>query len=280
MSIKELSWKTVDGIDVFARLWQPENDVRAVVCLLHGIGEHTGRFHHVGDKFNEQGIALLGADWRGHGKSGGKKGFFPSVEAVLDDVDILLSKAAKLFPRTPVFLYGQSLGAILALYYGLVRKPEINGIIATSPALESSLDEQPVKIAIARILGSLLPEISLNSGLKPIELSRDPEVVKNYINDPLVHYQLTLGFGRALIHIRKWMMENAADFDLPLLLLHGSDDRIAYVSGSKKFASTIKKNCDFRIWEGALHELHNEPEKKQVIDSIIQWIGTKLDYCW
>lgn len=273
LKVKELSWTTVDGLKLFARLWQPIGEVKAVVCLLHGIGEHTGRFNHVGEVFNKYGIALLGADWRGHGKSEGRKGYFPSTDAIIDDIDILIMKATQLFPRVPQFLYGQSLGAILALYYGLVKSPAINGIIATSPALHSSLDKQSVKIAIASILGKMFPEMSLHSGLKPQELSKDPETVRRYIEDPLVHYELTLGFAKILINIRRWMLNNSCNFQVPLLLMHGSDDTIAYISGSKQFALPIGDKCEFITWEGALHELHNEPEKEEVLKTIVTWIN-------
>lgn len=267
-----LEWKSSDGLKIVARSWEPISQVNAVVCLLHGIGEHTGRFEHVGKAFALKGVALIGSDWRGHGLSEGKRGYIPSIEVVLDDIDLLISKAMELFPAVPVFLYGQSLGGILALYYSIVRKPRISGVIVTSPALLSSLDKQPFKIAIAKILGRFFPLLSLHSGLDPFELSRDHTIIDKYINDPLVHYHLTLGFGRILIRIRKWMLENSADFPLPLLLMHGTEDTIAYVAGSKQFAKAINGKCQLILWEGALHELHNEPEKDKVIETIVNWI--------
>lgn len=268
-----LEWKSSDGLKIVTRLWQPVSQVNAVVCLLHGIGEHTGRFEHVGKAFGLQGIALIGSDWRGHGLSDGKRGYIPSINVVLDDIDLLILKAKELYPGIQVFLYGQSLGGILALYYTLMRRPEISGVIVTSPALLSSLDKQPFKIAIAKVLGRYFPSLSLHSGLDPIELSRDHTIIDKYINDPLVHYHLTLGFGRILISIRKWMLLNSAEFPLPLLLMHGTNDTIAYVEGSKQFAREIKARCQLVLWEGALHELHNEPEKDKVIETIVNWIN-------
>lgn len=271
-----LEWRSADGLKIFARSWEPQSEINAVVCLLHGIGEHTGRFEHVGRALSGHGIALIGPDWRGHGKSEGIRGYIPSIETVLNDIDLLIRKAGEMYPHIPIILYGQSLGGIFALYYGLVRKPQINGIIATSPALKSSLDKQPVKIFIAELLGRFFPSIALHSGLDPQALSRDKAVVQKYINDPLVHYRLTLGFGRILIRIRKWMLQNSADFPLPLLLMHGTDDTIAYAEGSKQFAKPLDGSCQLVLWKGALHELHNEPEKEEVISTIVNWINKRL----
>lgn len=276
MKHTETGWNSADGLKIFARAWEPEGEIKAVLCLVHGIGEHTGRFEPVAEMLTKQGFVLFGADWRGHGRSEGKRGHVQSIEVVLDDTDLLLGIARNRYPGKPLFLYGQSLGAILVLYYGLVRKPLIHGIIATSPALHSSLDEQPVKIAIARILGSLFPSLTLHSGLNPEWLTRDKSIVQAYRDDPMVHYQISLGFGRILIGIRKWSIKNSSRFEAPLLLMHGTQDKIAYPSGSIEFAEPIGKKCTFIQWEDAYHELHNEPEKEEVMKTITLWI---LNHC-
>lgn len=273
MKHSETAWNSVDGLKIFAQAWEPEGEIKAVVCLVHGIGEHTGRFEPVTKLFTKHGLVLFGADWRGHGRSEGKRGHVHSIEAVLDDTDILLDKARIKYPGKPLFLYGQSLGAIIVLYYGLVRNPAISGIIATSPALHSSLDEQPVKIAIAKILGSVFPSVTLHSGLNPDWLSRDKAIVQAYRDDPMVHYQISLGFAKILIRIRKWALDNSAGFPLPLLLMHGTHDKIAYPSGSIDFSRPIGNNCTFIQWQGAYHELHNEPEKDEVIKTMTSWIN-------
>lgn len=268
----ETDWLSADGLKLYAQGWEPENAKKAVVCLVHGIGEHTSRFEHVAKALTSDGYVLFGSDWRGHGRSEGKRGHITSIEAVLKDIDLLIEKARDRYPGLPVFLYGQSLGAILVLYYGLKRKPDINGVIASSPALRSSLDHQPVKIAAANILGSIIPAVTLNSGLNPDQLSRDKEVVSRYVNDSMVHFRMSLGFGKILLGVRTWVLDHAGEFSLPLLLMHGKDDEIAYYSSSVDFASPIKEKCTLVLWEGALHELHNEPEKEEVFRKINQWI--------
>ncbi len=269
----ETEWKSVDGLRIFVQGWEPEElPVIGVVCLVHGIGEHTGRYGHVAQVLTGAGYVLMGADWRGHGNSEGKRGHVPSMEAVLNDIDRLLEEARHRYEGSPLYLYGQSLGAIMVLYYSLKRKPHINGVIATSPALRSSLDEQPVKIMAARVLGSVIPGLTLNSGLVPDQLSRDIATVQAYINDPLVHYRLSLGFARKLLDARRWTLEHAAEFALPLLLMHGKADNIAYPSGSEEFAAPIDGRCTLVLWDDAFHELHNEPERKEVFSVILSWL--------
>lgn len=272
----ETDWKSDDGLRLFAQGWEPDTSKKAVVCLVHGIGEHTSRFEHVARALTAGGYILFGSDWRGHGRSEGKRGHISSIEAVLKDIDLMIAKAKEKYPGLPVFLYGQSLGAILVLYYALKRQPDIAGVIASSPALRSSLDKQPVKIAAANILGAIIPSVTLNSGLVPAQLSRDTDVVNAYINDPMVHFRMSLGFGKILLGVRKWVLEHSGEFSLPLLLMHGKDDQIAYYSSSVDFAKHIKDNCNLVIWDGALHELHNEPEKQEVFKTITEWINNQL----
>lgn len=275
MQITEINWNSKDGKKLFTRIWEPESDIKAVLCLAHGIGEHTGRFHPVADYFTSCGYAMMGTDMRGHGLSEGKRGHIPSIGVIMDDMDLLISNAKLRYPGKPVFLYGQSLGAILVLFHGLSRRPDINGVIATSPALHSSLDEQPVKIALVKLLSPLIPSLTLHGGLKPVMLTRNMEVVNAYINDPLVHYQISLGFGKILLDIRKWALENSSGFSIPLLLMHGTGDQIAYISGSREFARHVS-NCNYIEWENALHELHHEPEKQEVLNTIRNWMERRI----
>ncbi len=281
----ETSWQSADGLKIYAQGWEPDigsnNDqspVKGVVCLIHGIGEHTSRFAHVAEYLVREGYVLFGSDWRGHGKSEGQRGHIPSIEAVLKDIDVVIAEAKQRYPRKPLFLYGQSLGAIMVLYYGLQRKPDIKGIIASSPALHTSLDEQPLKIMAAKVLGSIVPRMSLHSGVSPFLMSRDNDVVRHYIHDPMVHYRITLGFGKIMIGVRKWVLENAAAFPLPLLLMHGKDDLLAYPSGSTQFAASINEKCKLVLWENAFHELHNEPEKSEVLNTITNFLNKLVEH--
>ena len=273
----ETKWKSHDGLDIFAQGWNPDaSQPRAVICLVHGIGEHTLRYLNVAEAFTKEDYVLFGADLRGHGRYGGPRGHFPSIEAVLLDIDLLLEQAHKLYPDLPLILYGHSLGGILVLHYGLKQKPDVKGIIASSPGLHTALEEQPVKVIAAKILGSLIPSVTIPSGLDANAISHDKEVVEVYNNDPLVHNKMSLGFGKIMLNVIQWTLEHADEFSLPLLLMHGKADSIAYPSSSIEFASKLNKKCKLVLWEGAYHELHNEPEKAEVFKTMTGWINEQL----
>ena len=277
MKHQEFNWKAFDGTDLFAQVWEPSVvSPRAVICLVHGLGEHSGRYAHVAEAFEKEGYILFGFDHRGHGRSGGARGHVSSIEDFLRDIDLLLEQAQTRYPGLPIVLYGQSLGGILVLHYGLKRKPVLKGVIATSPGLHNSLEEQTAKVFMVNLLGSLLSSTTLPSGLNPAELSREADVIEKYTRDPLVHEKITLGFGKTMLGVNKWTLEHAGEFSLPLLLLHGRSDKIAYPSSSTEFAAALKENCTLLLWDGAYHELHNEPEKVEVFKTMTMWVDARL----
>ncbi len=278
MKNNHLQWKSTDSLNLFAQTWEPNDEPKAVVCLVHGLGEHSSRYAHVAEVFTDAGFAMMTFDLRGHGRSGGPRGHFPSPEAVVNDIDILLEQASGRWPGKPRFIYGHSLGGLLVLYYTLVRKPAAAGVIATGPALRTALSDQKVKIALSKTLGPLLPTMGMASGLDAHEISRDADVVNAYISDPLVHDRATFGFGSIVLKIMEYTNLHAADFPIPLLLIHGKDDTITYSQGSKAwYESTPTGMVTLRILDGLKHEVHNEPEKTEVLAEMVDWLNHTLD---
>lgn len=277
MKHQELSWKSRDGLDIFAQVWEPDIiQPKAVVCLVHGLGEHSSRYAHVAEAFGKEGFILLTFDLRGHGRSGGARGHINSIEEFMQDIDMLFEQARSRFPGMPLFLYGHSLGGIQVLHYGLLRKPHIKGVIATSSGLRTALEQQPFKVFMAKVLGTLMPNTAIASGLDANGISRDENVVKTYRADPLVHDKITLGFGKAMLGVTKWTLEHAGEFSLPLLLLHGKADTIAFPEGTIEFAAPLKEKCTLVLWDGGYHELHNEPEKAEVFKTMTLWMDARL----
>ena len=273
----EMTWKAHDNLDVFAQAWEPTMpQPKAVVCLVHGLGEHTARYAHVAEAFGRQGFILFGADLRGHGRSGGLRGHISSIEDFMKDIDVLLEQARLRYPGLPILLYGHSLGGIQVLYYGLTRKPNLKGVIATSPGLHTALEKQYLKVFMAKVLGSLLPTTTLPSGLGPGDLSHDETVVNAYINDPLVHDKITFGFGKAMTSVTTWVLAHAGEFPLPLLLMHGKADKIAFPSSSTEVAEKLKEKCTLVLWNDAYHEVHNEPEKDEFFKTMTLWMDARL----
>lgn len=277
MNSYELKCKAHDGLDLFGQGWEPEQRApKAVVCLVHGLGEHTGRYDHVGGFFTKAGYAMLGFDLRGHGRSGGQRGHASSIEDYLKDIDLLLAQARLRYPGLPLFLYGHSLGSVLTLHYCLQRKPDLKGVIVTGAALHNSLELQKVKVALVRALGTIAPRLSLPNDLDVNMLSHDPSVVQAYLNDPLVHDRVTTSFGKLLLPVLRWTLEHAAEFPLPLLMMHGKQDQIALPSSSIEFAAPLKEKCTLMLWDGMYHEVHNEPQKNEVLDAMVIWMDARL----
>jgi acylglycerol lipase len=204
------------------------------------------------------------------------RGHVPSFDAFMDDIDLLFEQARSRYPGLPILLYGHSLGGILVLNYSLRRKLDVKGVIATGSGLHTALEQEPIKIALARVLGALIPTMSMPSGLDAKMLSRDLSIVEMYVNDPLVHDKVTLGFGRNMIGATRYALDHAAEFSQPLLLIHGKEDRIAFPSSSIEFASPLKDKCTLMLWDGLYHEVHNEPEKAEVLDAMTIWMDARL----
>jgi alpha-beta hydrolase superfamily lysophospholipase len=260
------------GLPIHTRLWEPEGPALAVVGLVHGLGEHCGRYWRVATHLTAAGYAVSSFDLRGHGHSGGRRGDTRFAEAFAD-IDCLLSDAADRFPDRPRFLYGHSLGGLLVLAYTLERKPAVAGVVASGAALHTALREQKAKVLLVRMLGPLLPRVALPSGLDARLISRDPGVVSTYRADPLVHDRATLGFGLDAIRAADATLAGAAQFPVPLLLIHGGTDRLTYPTGSRAFAAAVEPGlCTLNVYDGLFHEVHNEPERARVLDDIVRWL--------
>ena len=260
------------GLPIHTRLWEPEGPALAVIGLVHGLGEHCGRYWRVATRLTEAGYAVSSFDLRGHGHSGGRRGDTRFAQAFAD-IDRLLADAADRFPERPRFLYGHSLGGLLVLAYTLDRRPDIAGVVASGPALHTALREQKAKVLLVRMLGPVLPRVGLPSGLDDGLISRDPGVVSAYRADPLVHDRATLGFGLDAIRAADATLAAAARFSVPLLLLHGGADRLTYPTGSRAFAAAVDPGlCTLTVYDGLFHELHNEPERARVLDDVVAWL--------
>lgn len=280
MQTFETTWQGADGITFFTQNWEPgHRKPRALVVLVHGLGEHTGRYVHVGKTLTDAGYALAGFDLRGHGKSEGPRGHAASLDAYMQDIRQFQHLMDERYPDLPRFLYGHSFGGLLTLANAIQYGAGLTGVIVTGAGLRSSLQEQKAKLAIVRLLGSVMPTMALKSGLDPATISRDPEIVAAYKDDPLVHDRVSLGFGKAGLDAIHLCFTRAAEFPAPLLMMHGKEDKIAYPSGSEEFAALVREaGCEvtLKLWDGLYHEIHNEPEKAEVLQFMIDWLDDRI----
>jgi alpha-beta hydrolase superfamily lysophospholipase len=275
MQYFELSWTTVDGIQIFAQAWQAAPHSRAVVCLVHGMGEHSGRYLHVARALTQAGFSLITFDQRGHGRSQGQRGHTHAYELLMDDLACLLVQAEHHFPQQPCFLYGHSMGGNLVLNYALRRRPQLAGVLATAPWLRLVSPPPALQLKFLSLVNPLWPSLALPNRLDPRILSRDPAVVEAYRHDRLVHDRISVRFFSEVYQAGQWALTQAHHFSLPLLLLHGSADRLTSAEASREFTAQIADDCLFKLWEGLYHEPHNEPEQQDVLAFIIRWLQAR-----
>ena len=275
MEMIEWNWKSRDGLDLAARGWKPENP-KAVAVLVHGHGEHTNRYQHVAQAFNDSGYALLAFDLRGHGLSAGQRGHTPHFDNLLDDISDFIGEARKLYPGLPLFLYGHSMGGNLVINYVLRFPQALKGAIVTGPWLKLAFDPAPAQVMVGKLLNNIMPSFSLASGLDQASLSRDPEVVRKYASDPLVHSKISVRLYNGISSGGLWALEHAASLKIPMLLMHGSMDKLTSAQASQEFASKAGNLVSLRIWEGFYHEIHNEPEKSEVIQAMLSWLDQNV----
>lgn len=276
MKAFESGWQNAEGIKFYVQGWEPDKRAKAVVVLIHGLGEHTGRYAQVGKAFAKAGYALVGFDLRGHGRSGGPRGDIPSYDSLLDDIGDFLAQMQARYARKPVFMYGHSLGGNLAMNFVLRRKAKLQGVIASAPLLEVGFKVPWTRIALARALTVVMPGHTEGSGLAAMGLSRDARVVEAYVHDPLVHDRVSIRLFTGMYESGAWLAEHAENFPLPLLLMQGSADRLVSFEATRKFAEKAGKNVTWKAWEGWYHEIHNEPEGAKVLKAMTAWMDARL----
>ncbi|MEZ5186225.1 MAG: alpha/beta hydrolase [Candidatus Nanopelagicales bacterium] len=274
MKHEENTHAAADGAEIYQQVWRPDTDPRGVVVLIHGLGEHSGRYGNLAQRFTEAGFAVFALDLRGHGHSSGGRGDLRIADAV-SDVGELVDRAKTEYPDLPVVVYGHSLGGLITMTYTVLRRPEIAAQVASAPALDSELREQKVKFTLANLLGGLLPSVAIPTGLDPEGVSRDPEVVAAYKADPLVHDKGSFALAKQTFSTMDKMMEQT-EFPVPLLIIHGTADRLTVPSASKVFKDRVSGDITLIEYEGMYHEPHNEPEQEAVFADVLTWLEPRL----
>lgn len=275
--MENLTWKNARGLQIYAWHWQVPNPV-AVITLVHGMGEHIGRYTHLAQWFNRNGVAVLGYDHQGYGQSGGKRGHARSLEVLLDDMEQALDETRKHYPDVPHFLYGHSLGGNLMLNLLFRQKPALSGVIATAPWIRLAFPAPLLKVIAGRVLHHFLPTLRLPNGLAVHFLSHDPAVVEAYQKDPLVHDQLSLAAGIQLLDASIWLDKYAGETPLPLLLQHGGDDKLTSAQATRDMAERLHGPVTHKEWPGLYHEIHNEPEQEAVFAFTLDWMRSVANF--
>lgn len=260
---------TGDGLTQLRRHWAAETP-RAALLLVHGIGEHSGRYEHVGGFLASRGIDTLGFDNRGFGQSGGRRAHVESFDEYLDDVGALLDERRLL--GVPVILMGHSLGGLIVSTYLVSGRPAPDLAILSAPALQA--DVPAWQRNLAPILGRVAPKFFMKSKIESELLSRDPAVQKGYEDDPLVFGGATVGLGRELFATMESTSASIEQIAVPTYVLHGEEDHLVPVEASAGLEAL--PNVTRRTWPNLRHEALNEPEQDDVMAEIVAWVDLQL----
>ncbi len=260
--------------DFFGQYWLSKES-KGVIILIHGMGEHSGRYTHVAEKLLAENFSVISYDNFGHGKTSGKRGHNPNFKALLDVISLVIEKAKELEPQKPLFLYGHSMGGNLVINYVLKRENSLTGVVATSPFLKLAFQPPAWKMTLGKLLQKIAPSITLGNELDANHVSRDPEEVAKYNNDPLVHDKISPNYSLTILETGEWAIKNAKLLKTPMFVLHGTDDKIIDHKGAIDFTKNTKL-ASLKLIDGGYHELHNDICKDDFLQEVSNWLQTKV----
>ncbi|ATB27569.1 alpha/beta hydrolase [Melittangium boletus] len=260
------------GPTLYFQSWRPVAP-RTVVAIIHGIGEHSGRFRKLVEALVIRGHAIYALDLRGHGRSPGQRGHLLSWSEYREDMKAFLETVAQREAGRPLFIYGHSMGGLIVLDY-VLRHPEgLSGTIISAAPFESVGVATPLLVTSARILSRLWPSFALKVPLEAQALSREPSSVADYLADPLVHRACSARWAMEALDANVWVKAHAGELSLPLLLLHGEEDRINTVEGARRFFEAVRSgDKQMHLVPGGYHEPHNDPGNARVFQVVDDYL--------
>ncbi|HET6762171.1 MAG TPA: alpha/beta hydrolase [Longimicrobiaceae bacterium] len=267
------AFRAADGVEIRWQAWIPVH-ATAAVLLSHGLGEHGGRYARLAGELAEHGIAVWVPDHRGHGLSGGPRGHAARFDDLARDFEAFrLHVSASIGADLPLFLYGHSLGGLIALRY-LQTHPQLpfRGAVLSAPLLGFHIRPPRWKTALAAVLNRLLPTARFANEVDPAGLSHDAEYVRSYRDDPLVHPWLTPRLFAELVAAISLALHEGAALRLPLLFLLPGADPIVRTDVAREFAATLGGDVTVREYAGMFHEPHNEVDRALVTADVVAWI--------
>ncbi|MEK6303232.1 MAG: lysophospholipase [Acidobacteriota bacterium] len=275
MTYVEETVTATDGLRLFVRRRDIAN-AHGEIAIVHGFGEHSGRYDHLGAHLNAHGYSVTAYDHRGHGLSDGLPGHVEKFKEYEDDLDRILAAIRGRTTGRPIFLVGHSMGGLVALRYLASPRDGIAGAAISAPLIGLASPPPIHKVIIGRLAARFAPHFRLNNEINPAVLSRDPEVGKAYATDPLVNRKVSANWfaeaTRAMQELNEW----APRITLPLIVMHGTEDRLASVDATRRLFERIgSSDKEIVIYPGFFHELFNEPEKQEIFDRVTEWIDRR-----
>ncbi|XP_062195513.1 uncharacterized protein LOC133898791 [Phragmites australis] len=266
---------------LFCRLWVPAAaEMRGILVIIHGLNEHSGRYLHFAEQLTACGFGVYAMDWIGHGGSDGLHGYVPSLDYVIEDIEVLLDKIMMENPGVPCFLLGHSTGGAVVLKASLYPhiREKLEGIILTSPALRVK-PAHPIVGAVAPIFSLVAPKFQFKGANKRgIPVSRDPAALLAKYSDPLVYTgPIRVRTGHEILRISSYLLHNLKKVAVPFMVLHGTADRVTDPLASQDlYNEAASRHKDLRLYDGFLHDLLFEPERNEIGAEIIDWMDRML----
>ncbi len=275
MKHQEGFFKGIRGTRIYFQSWLPEGEPKALLLIVHGLAEHSGRYINVVNHFVPLGYAVHGFDHPGHGKSDGIRVYVERFEDYTDTIKIYFDRIR---PGKPVFLVGHSMGGLIGGVYLLDHQRELTGAILSGPAVKIPDNITPTTVVVGKIFSALLPKFGL-LGLEAEGICRDPAVVQAYISDPLVHKgKTTARLAAEMLKAMQHISAQASKITLPIMIVQGSADRLVDPAGARMLYDTVSSaEKEIRIYEGFYHEVFNEPEQERVLRDVERWIEAHLN---
>lgn len=268
-----------DAGERYRRSWLPPDPARVMV-LVHGYAEHTGRYDEMAMYFAERGFAVHAYDQAGHGRTPGPRGHVDRFDRLVEELDRFLEAVGFEHEGLPVTLVGHSMGGLVAVATAIFRQPRISELVLSGALLQLAGSQggvrRSISLVLARVLSRIAPRLAFPTGLDIEGLSRDPEVIRRYREDPLVEDRMSVRFAAGMSRMVAALQGASGRLDRPVLVLHGAEDPICSRLGSQRFhaglSSGIGERSALQIYPELRHEIFQEPEREQVWQDMLDWI--------
>ena len=277
MEHREDTFKGVRNADIYYQAWLPDGEVEAVILLVHGIGEHSGRYTNHVNYFVPRGYAIYALDHLGHGKSEGEREVIERFSDFTDMLGIFSGMVREWQPGKPIFILGHSMGGLITSTYLLDHQDEFQGAILSAPAIKPGGDISGATIAVGKIISRILPKMGVLA-LDDSGISRDPAVVQAYRADPLVFQGKTPArLGAEMLSAMQRVTDTASAITLPILILQGTGDMLVNPSGAQILYDKVgSADKTLKLYDGLYHELHNEPERDVMFADVEAWLAARV----